>query len=462
MRRHTSLSPIFLALTASLASCSSMREAMEGHQDIVASAAGLPLTIEMAAGFTVTSLPQSIVATENNVDEVVDVWVNCALLAAKLASPEDFTNLDMGPLAEDDLTQVAVRRLQEALILTKVDSSDAALRSAYEREQPFLRVEARHIFLSTSGVSEAELDSLAQVAETIRERAIRGEDFGQLARDYSDDPTSAPQGGYLGWVDRGHLLAELDVTLLAMHPGEISETVRTGFGYHIFKVIDVDSPDFESVRDDYRGLHVQRRIADLQVAFMDSLVEAADVSITQGAVELLRRLARSMQLRRLSAVSRGAVLARYRGGALTVDDWMAHFKGAPFREQRRIAAADSATIHDLLIQIVQDKLIEEAATELGYTVYEYERSSYVDAAHRTLRTLASQLGLNRQDLVDDRDSLAQATDRAVRNAIANHGEIGTVRRMSMPLFQEGTVQVYEDRYPAVLEQVSAIRQERGQ
>ncbi len=462
MKRHNSTSLFGTALAVSLAACSSVRDAMESHQNIVASAAGLPLTIEKAAEFTAASVPRSVGPGASAVDRVVDLWVSHVLLASELASPDEFADLDLGPIVEADMARSAVRRLQENVILAQVDSSDEALRLDYELEQPFQRVEAYQIFLSTSAAAEAELDSLYQFAETIRQRALAGEDFSRLARRYSQDPTSAPQGGYLGWVDRGHFLAELDATLLAMQPGEISETVRSAFGYHIFKVTDRESPEFESARDAYRRLYMQHRVADLELAFIDSLVEAADVRVVQGAVNLVRRLTSSMRFQRLTSVSRATVLARYRGGEFTVYDWARSFAREDVSRQRIMARLDSATTYDVLMEMVRDKLIAKAATELGFASSEDERNDYLNAAYRNLRTLARQVGLDRQDLISSAESIASAAERGVHNAIENPVQAGALRRLSLPLYQKGTYQVHEDRYPAVIDRVLAIRQEQSQ
>jgi hypothetical protein len=435
---------------------------MEGHENLVATAAGVPLSIDDAAELTAAGIPRSVVPSAKIVDQVVDLWISYVLLAVELASPDELADLDMRPIVEADLANSVLRRFHDEVIVARVDSSDAALRTAYELERPFLRVEAYQIFISSSGAVGAELDSLRQLAEALRERVSAGEDFSRLARQYSQDPTSSSRGGYLGWVDRGHLLAELEAALLAMQPGEVSETVRTPFGYHIFKVTDRESPDFESVRDAYRRVYVVRSIDSLTAAFMDSLVEAADLRLAQGAVDLVNELAQSVRFRRASAVRRAAVLARYRGGVFTVGDWAESFNREPASEQRLIAGSDSAVINDLLIEMVQHRLVIEAAAAYGYTISEDEYSSRLDATYRNLRTLARQAGIDRHELAGGGESIASAAERAVNNARENGAQAAALRRLSMPLLLKGTFQAYEDRYPAVIERILASRQEQSQ
>ena len=65
----------------------------------------------------------------------------------------------------------------------------------------------------------------------------KGEDFAKLAKEYSTD-TSASQGGDLGFTPRGQLVPEYEDAAFSLPAGEVSDLVRTQFGYHIIKVTD--------------------------------------------------------------------------------------------------------------------------------------------------------------------------------------------------------------------------------
>lgn len=89
------------------------------------------------------------------------------------------------------------------------------------------------------GGSEAEQKSRAKVQDVIR-RAKAGEDFAKLAREVSEDPANAAQGGDLGFVAPGDLVPAFEQAAFALKKGEVSpEPVRTPFGYHAIKVLDV-------------------------------------------------------------------------------------------------------------------------------------------------------------------------------------------------------------------------------
>ncbi len=96
------------------------------------------------------------------------------------------------------------------------------------------QTQASHILIKPS---EIMTDNQAEELITdIRRRAVEGEDFADLARQYSEDIGSAQEGGSLGWTMKGQMVPEFDNMMDATAVGEISEPFRSQFGYHIIKV----------------------------------------------------------------------------------------------------------------------------------------------------------------------------------------------------------------------------------
>ena len=87
-------------------------------------------------------------------------------------------------------------------------------------------------------VSDEEIKEVMNRLNTYRERVLRGEKFGALARLYSDDPGSASKGGDLGFVERGTLYPEFEAAAFNLKSGEISQVVKTQAGYHIIQMIE--------------------------------------------------------------------------------------------------------------------------------------------------------------------------------------------------------------------------------
>lgn len=96
----------------------------------------------------------------------------------------------------------------------------------------------RHILLSTQGKSEDEKKEIRKKMEDILARARDGEDFAELAKEYTEDPGSKSNGGLYKDFPRGRMVPEFDKVSFSLPPGEISDIVETSYGYHIIKVIE--------------------------------------------------------------------------------------------------------------------------------------------------------------------------------------------------------------------------------
>lgn len=79
------------------------------------------------------------------------------------------------------------------------------------------------------------------LANELRQRLLDGEDFAALAAEYSDDPGSAANGGDLGWFGKGQMVAPFEEAAFSLPIGEISEPVKSDFGYHLIEVLERDA-----------------------------------------------------------------------------------------------------------------------------------------------------------------------------------------------------------------------------
>ena len=102
------------------------------------------------------------------------------------------------------------------------------------RERLVEQTEVRHILIKPTEVLNE--DAAIALATELRERALNGEDFGDLAKEYSDDIGSAQEGGELGWTSPGQMVPEFDATMATTEVGEISYPVKSQFGWHILEV----------------------------------------------------------------------------------------------------------------------------------------------------------------------------------------------------------------------------------
>ena len=123
------------------------------------------------------------------------------------------------------------------------------------------RVKARHILLKTEGTTEA---LVKPKADALLKQLKAGGDFAKLAKENSNDPGSATQGGDLGFLVKGQTVPEFEKSAFSLKPGEISDLVKTQYGFHIIQVQQHDQPQiqpFEQVKNQIM-LDIRQRSAN--------------------------------------------------------------------------------------------------------------------------------------------------------------------------------------------------------
>lgn len=110
-----------------------------------------------------------------------------------------------------------------------------------EQQHIVIQTHARHILISTGEFTSS--DEARNILLKLRERLAAGEDFAKLAKAHSDDPGSAKEGGDLGWKNPGELVPAFEKAFEALALNQISEPVRTQFGWHIIEVLEKRNHD---------------------------------------------------------------------------------------------------------------------------------------------------------------------------------------------------------------------------
>lgn len=151
--------------------------------------------------------------------------------------------------AANVLASAALERLLE-------EGSDDALRKMYEsRRDQYETIRVKQIVVAYQGgrlparrgAAPSEGEARAR-AEQAAARLRAGAEFAAVAKEVSDDPRVEAGGGELGVLPRGSLPDELASSLFALDPGQVSDPIRSEFGYHIFQVEEKGLQPFEEVR----------------------------------------------------------------------------------------------------------------------------------------------------------------------------------------------------------------------
>ncbi len=245
-------------------------------------------------------------------DRVRAAWASVD--TAPLMATVTVADADLEPYLkahQAQFTRPERRKLQLAVASPKAFAepvTDAAAEAYYnehptEFEKP-KRLHAAHVLVRVPpvGGSDAEAKSRAKVEDVIK-RAKAGEDFAKLARENSDDTGTAPQGGDLGFVGPGEMVPQFEEALFRLRKGEITPApVRTPFGYHAIKVLDVQ----EGGKSPYK--EVAAKIKEKLLAERSDRAAAAKAEQARGPLQAAKDFA--AEAKNLGVEARTATITR--------------------------------------------------------------------------------------------------------------------------------------------------------
>ncbi|RAI42560.1 peptidylprolyl isomerase [Rhodoplanes roseus] len=114
-------------------------------------------------------------------------------------------------------------------------------------------VHARHILFRVADAGDAKAAAAAEAkAKDTLAKIKKGEDFSKLAKDLTEDPPGKADGGDLGWFTKDQMVPEFSEAAFKLDKGQVSDPVKTSFGWHLIKVEDKrkrEPPPFEQVKD---------------------------------------------------------------------------------------------------------------------------------------------------------------------------------------------------------------------
>ena len=128
------------------------------------------------------------------------------------------------------------------------------------------RIKVRHILIRFDPKDSEAMAKARKKAESIREEAMKGKDFAQLAKQYSEDPGTKAQGGDLGYISRGQVVPEFEEAAFSLKVGGISNLVQTPYGSHILKVDEIQEAKIEpleKVKNQIQSLLQTRKAREL-------------------------------------------------------------------------------------------------------------------------------------------------------------------------------------------------------
>jgi parvulin-like peptidyl-prolyl isomerase len=169
---------------------------------------------------------------------------------------------------------------------SRAEISDKELKARYEREKDRYKLPERAelseiVITIPEDAEQIVVDQRRALASEVANQAQQGADFASLAKEFSESPTK-DDGGKLGTISKGELIAEIDKPIFAAEEGEILGPIETRVGYHIVRIdrkIPEETPGFEAIRERLRENAGQETFERDYKAYLETLRNEAYVVV---------------------------------------------------------------------------------------------------------------------------------------------------------------------------------------
>lgn len=377
------------AVTAitTLDSCRAFKDAMTAHVDVVAHAGPQELSVTRLG----TMLGNSRLPVDHDVvRQLTQVWVDYQLLA-QAAVADDSLNQ---PATVDSalwgvLANMRAKKWFDQLAKTWVGADSLKYPEEYAAGQVLA---ARHILLATprGDTTPAKVDSVRRKAVALRAQ-VTPATFADVAQKNSQDPGSARRGGDLGVFQKGQMVAPFEQALMALKPGQISQPVRTPFGWHI-----IYRPTYDEVKAEVAraaGTQVTQKAESLYMARLDSSIH---FKMAPGAIPLVRSVGKDRELHGNDRTT----IATYNGGVFTaarLAKWLAMF---PPGARSQLQVAPDSQIPLMVSSIVRNEVIIHQADSANVTLDTAETNGVRHGYQQVISNAWTQLGIDPRALAD--------------------------------------------------------------
>lgn len=230
------------------------------------------------------SKTKGITSDASDIDNSIDQ------IKQRLEAGQTFENLltEMGITLEMMRTQVgqanAIQKLLETEVYPQAMVSEKESRIFFENNPQYFKkpeeVKASHILINVAPDANDEQKLTARnKIEDLQKKIAAGEDFANLAKQYSEGPSNV-KGGDLGYFDRKRMVKPFADAAFDLKPGQVSDIVETRFGFHLIKVMDKKAKsayEFEDIKTRLGQLLQQQKIQDETIRYLGELRKTAEV-----------------------------------------------------------------------------------------------------------------------------------------------------------------------------------------
>ena len=335
----------FLVLTVMLAGC----DAFRAHPDWAAQAAEIKLTpAQLAVVMTSVkglkpTLPSGLFASR--------MWVDYTLTTNLFATKGNYADSTfIADVMWADITELRGVRWHDSLVSMRAHLSPAAVDSAFNAGEAR---ELQHILVrADSGSPDSVMQKAHARAEQVLARLKKGEAFGKLASEMSDDPGSKFRDGILPVEPRGRWNKDFDDVGWKLAPGQLSNVFKTRFGYHVMR-----RPTFKESESAFHQYLLKAAGANIDSTYFDSLPIRWHLEVKPSAPGVIRSAMEHPDAIKDSS----AVLATYTGGTLPLSVLIRWSNALPIQFTERLGGQADSDLVKFVHLIGQNVLLLKEA-----------------------------------------------------------------------------------------------------
>lgn len=226
----------------------------EDGKKVVARAGKYVLTAE-ALNQRIEALPpqfKKMVQTNPQYKQgIIDRWLQVSLLAQEAKAKKLDTNKAVSEKISDLVNTVLAQEYVNKYVFTKIKVSDEEMKSFFNKhksdyQEPEM-LKARHILVKVAQDAEPEAAKKAEAKIlSLKQKIDSGEDFARVAKNSSEDSGTKENGGDLGFFSRGQMVPEFEKAAFSLNNGQVSDIVKTQYGYHLIKAEERKDPKTKS------------------------------------------------------------------------------------------------------------------------------------------------------------------------------------------------------------------------
>ncbi|UCF78233.1 MAG: peptidylprolyl isomerase [Candidatus Eiseniibacteriota bacterium] len=314
--------------------------------------------------------------------------------------------------------QILLRDLYDREVIAESKVTEKELKQLYEERAQEDEIGARHILL-TDSVKAGEVLSKVRA----------GEDFAELAKEFSEDGSTASMGGYLGFFGKETMLPpEFHEAVFALDAGEVSDVVRTSMGYHIIKVDEKRKRQlepFETMKGRLESEVVMKNRMDLARSYLDGVKERYKITIDEETMAILAGGLKACFMPTGTSVAelsqyfseeeKALVLASAKSGQYTISDYL-----GTLEPEGKVAVPSGENLEQLRNIIESEVITEPLILEARRTgiprkktvkrdLNRHEEDRIVDALYA--REVRDKVTISAEETASYYEQHAQAYDR---------------------------------------------------